>query len=87
MTLTLEQFAVVGRMVHYVLPAGLAKASSVGAHRPAVIVRVYGSSNKVNLQVFTDGKDDGIQLASGLCWRTEVENDPEGAQGTWHWIE
>ena len=86
--LELEQLIAIGRMVHYVLPAGLARASSVGEHRPAVIVRVHqDDSDLVNLQVFTDGAGDGLQLTSGLCQRTRVRYDPDGAQNTWHWIE
>jgi len=48
----------IGRIVHYVLPVG----EHAGEHRPAIIVRVFGDqpTSAVNLQVFTDGKSDGI---------------------------
>lgn len=77
-----------GRIVHYVLPHG----SSAGEHRPAIIVKVWGSGysypdGTVNLQVFTDGMNDGENYAQPPLWMTSVLHDPNGAPDTWHWIE
>jgi len=70
----------VGRIVHYVLPDG----PSAGAHRPAIIVRVW-SAQCVQLQVFTDGSNDGPGYKSGLVWRTSVLLGLD--ENTWHWPE
>lgn len=77
-----------GRIVHYVLPEGPSK----GEHRPAIVVRVWGQYEDaegvplIQLQVFTDGLNDGF--TAGTEWRTSVHHDPTGEQpGTWHWIE
>lgn len=62
-------------------------------HRPAIIVRNWseeGSTEQdfVQLQVFTDGTNDGTQYASGLYWATSVHHDEEiKGVGTWHWPE
>ena len=72
-----------GRMVHFVLPNG--------EHRPAVIVRVWHVTGVcdgyVNLQVFTDGTNDGQENAAGIAWKTSVCYDENKSVGTWHWIE
>ena len=73
----------VGRIVHYVLSDG----RSAGEHRPGIIVRVWEDGHGVQLQVFTDGSNDGPQFASGLYWATSVEYDDGGRPGTWHWPE
>ena len=70
-----------GRMCHFVMPDG--------QHRPAVVVRVWGNPEHcegyVNLQVFTDGKNDG---AENVEWQPSICYDDETkAPGTWHWIE
>ena len=85
-----------GRMVHYVLNQGPSK----GEHRPAVVVKVWRVMDALgelvppgngccNLQVFTDG--DGSNGNDGLArvlWQTSVLYEgPDGAPGTWHWIE
>ncbi len=75
-------------MVHYVLPDG----DSAGEHRPAVVVKVCPKEwsypdGAVQLQVFTDSRNDGPEYASGIVWRTSVHFDAEGKPGTWHWIE
>lgn len=76
----------IGRTVHYVLPDG----PSVGQHRPAVIVRVW-SDTCVQLQVFTDGSNDGPDYAAGVVWRTSVVKDDGAVEGGrenyWHWPE
>lgn len=73
-----------GRIVHFVMPDG--------AHRPAIVVNVWQVSGQcegyVNLQVFTDGANDGQAFASGLLWQTSVCHDTDTKKpGTWHWIE
>lgn len=72
-----------GRMVHFVM--------SDGEHRPAVIVRVWPVSGVcdgyVNLQVFTDGTNDGQENAAGIAWKTSICYDENKGVGTWHWIE
>lgn len=73
-----------GRIVHYVLPDG----PNAGQHRPAIIVRVWNPvSSTVQLQVFTDGSNDGPKYAAGLFWATSVMLSEEPKPGTWHWIE
>ncbi len=48
----------VGRIVHYVLEWGTSK----GEHRPAIVVRDWKQENGlVQLQVFTDGWNDGFK--------------------------
>ena len=84
-----------GRIVHYVLDQGPSK----GEHRPAVVVKVWRVQEQggeirppwngcCNLQVLTDGDggngNDGLPR---LLWQTSVLYDPDGAPGTWHWIE
>jgi hypothetical protein len=71
-----------GRMVHYVMPDG----RSVGKHRPAIIVQVWDHGTGVaNLQVFTDGSNDGSDV--GTRWVTSVMYSEDKTPGTWHWIE
>jgi hypothetical protein len=73
-----------GRMVHYVMEDG----HYVGAHRPAVIVRVWDHGyGTCNLQVFTDCTNDGDQYADGLAWKTSRVYSEGKEPGTWHWIE
>lgn len=66
----------IGRIVHYILDDG--------QHRPAIIVRVW-EDGRVQLQVFTDGSNDGAPFASGIVWRTSVHEGTES--GSWHWPE
>lgn len=73
-----------GRIVHYVMEDG----AHAGEHRPAVIVRVWRKDNGCsNLQVFTDGENDGPEYASGLAWKTSRHYSEGKEPGTWHWIE
>ncbi|TAL13930.1 hypothetical protein EPN95_04555 [Patescibacteria group bacterium] len=61
---------------------------SDGEHRPAVIVKVWNKENgMVNLQVFTDGVNDGPLYESGLLWQTSVEHSDAKMVRTWHWPE
>lgn len=73
-----------GRMVHYVLPDGI----RAGEHRPAVIVKVWDHGQGTsNLQVFTDGRNDGHSDMDGLTWVTSVVYSEDKTPGTWHFIE
>jgi hypothetical protein len=81
----------VGRLVHYVMPNG----RSAGDVRPALIVRVWDGPGDalppgeavplVQLQVFTDGMNDGEEWATGLVWKTSVHYSEANTPGTWHW--
>ncbi len=75
----------VGRIVHYVLDRGRGK----GEHRPAIVVNDWAGLHEViQLQVLTDGTNDGDEFATGIAWRTSVHQDEEKkAPGTWHWPE
>jgi len=78
----------IGTIVHYVLPDWDESISyhSKGAHRPAIVVRIWGPET-VQLQVFTDGSND-LKTGDNVIWRTSVHQD-ESARlgGTWHWPE
>lgn len=73
-----------GRIVHYVLPDG----PFAGEHRPAIVVKVWDKETGCcNLQVLTDGTNDGELYKSGLYWATSRLYS-EGHEGfTWHWPE
>jgi len=79
----------VGRIVHFILPDG----QYPGDHRPAIIVKIWDAEptidSMVQLQVFTDGSNDGDAYKSGLFWATSVHYaDPsENKFYTWHWPE
>lgn len=78
----------VGDWVHFVLDEGRNK----GEHRPALVVKTWGSPESpapyVQLQVFTDSTNDGDMYAAGIVWRTSVQPDQEAkAPRTWHWPE
>ena len=78
-----------GRIVHFV-PGPNDGFSSPEEHRPAVIVRVWdrtGDSGSVQLQVFTDGGNDGPGKASGLFWAMSVMHSERPEPRTWHFIE
>lgn len=77
-------------LVHYVLPDGRSK----GEHRPAIIVKAcppeWGyppEDETMQLQVFTDGGNDGAPYTSGLYWATSVKHSEDKEPGTWHYIE
>lgn len=83
-----------GRIVHFVVADG----SNQGAHRPAIIARVWWENNAdgtrrapedgySNLVVFMDGTNDGYQFSGCVSWQTSVTFDPNGGLRTWHWIE
>ena len=73
-----------GRIVHYVIPDN---EPGAGAHRPAIVVRVW-ANGCCNLQVFFDGTNDGNPELPPVRWVTSVLHDETGTQGrTWHWIE
>lgn len=76
--------------MHFVLPGG----ANQGTHRPAIVVRVWRDAHGnpqpnglVQLQVFTDGYNDGDTYRAGLVWATSVVHNEEKLAGTWHWIE
>jgi|SRR5271157_1545852 len=79
----------IGRIVHFVLDGGPNK----GQHRPAIIARIWDDNptidSMVQLQVFTDGSNDGEVYRSGLYWATSVHYaDPsENKIYSWHWPE
>ncbi len=90
----------VGRIVHYVLESGRCK----GEHRPAIVVRNWKTENgMVQLQVFTDGMNDGfresiagmqsngeavaLNFSANTQWRTSVHYSDNKEPGTWHWPE
>lgn len=71
----------VGEVVHYVMPDG----ASHGEDRPAIVVRVWSPHHPtVQLQVFTDGGNDGPEYASGVTWKTSVRYAGNREPGTWH---
>lgn len=71
-----------GRIVHYVLDEG----PGAGQHRPAIVVRNWSDDGAgcVQLQVFTDSYNDGLE---NVVWRSSALYNREGAPGTWHWPE
>ncbi len=80
----------IGRIVHFVLPAG-GCFQNAGEHRAAIIVRVWGN-DCVNLKVFTDSdvpNAGGRMVADGVdVWVSSVIFDPTGvAERSWHWPE
>jgi hypothetical protein len=54
--------------------------------RPGKVVRVW-NDEMVQLQVFTDGTNDGAQYASGIYWATSVQYSETHEPRTWHWPE
>jgi hypothetical protein len=74
-----------GRIVHYVMPTDREVQLQ---HRPAVIVRIWDhGQGTVNLQVFTDGDNDGVCAAGETWWRTSIRYSEKMEPNTWHWIE
>ena len=74
----------VGRIVPFVLPEPDYQGHH--EHRPAIIVRVW-NEEMVQLQVFTDGINDGAHYASGVSWQTSVNHDEAHSPRSWHWPE
>lgn len=83
--------AQVGRILHFV-----AENSWGLVCRPAIVVEDWPSQGKpgyVNLQVFTDGLNDGkfsedalLNVSKGVVWETSVlPNHAVRAHRTWHW--
>ena len=72
----------IGRIIHVVLPH---TGPVVGTYeRPGIIVRTWGSESAVNVQVFTDGYNDGSGCPT--IWKTSLAHDPTGqTPNTWHW--
>lgn len=69
----------VGLIVHYVTPRG--------EHRPAIVVKVWPKPGAVNLQVFTDGPNDGKPGDCGVQWVSTIEHSPTPRPYTWHFLE
>lgn len=67
-----------GREVHWV-----SDLNDKSKHMAATIVHVWGDNGTVNLFV----PADGVVIGTGSLLRTSVMFDPNGAPGTWHWIE
>lgn len=55
-----------------------------GQKRPAMITAVH-TGNLVNLTVFLDGRNDGVQEANapGTIWARSISFDPDGGPGSW----
>ena len=85
-----------GERVIYVLEAGRSKGES----RPAFVVRKFLDTDLVNIQVLTDGLNDGYKsthliqidgketvliLDQNSIWRTSIHYSAEFEPGTWHW--
>ena len=76
-----------GRIVHYVLDGTSAKPESRGRVRPAIIVNDWPEMQALypgyaNLQVFTDGTNDGLDP---VAWVTSRVFSEAHEPGTWHW--
>ena len=70
----------IGRVVHFVMPNG--------EHRPAFVVKIWDQQyGTVNLQVFTDGSNDGSEYSDGIFWGTSVPHNPDPMPYSWHWPE
>ncbi|MDB6109780.1 MAG: hypothetical protein JWR69_1530 [Pedosphaera sp.] len=56
--------------------------------RPAICVEDFGGqSERINLQVFTDGANDGHDdfTPAGVLWKENVAYSATPQPGTWHW--
>jgi len=77
----------VGDMVLYVLSDLDGTAPYKGEVRPAIITRVWDNpvrkDSVVQLQVFTDGQNDGM---ANVEWRTSVHQDHKKSPGTFHYV-
>lgn len=71
-----KQPITIGRIVHFV--------TKHGKHRPAIIVEVW-NNEVVNLEVFTDMRNDG--MLEPVAWVPSVPHDEEAGGYTWHWPE
>lgn len=71
----------VGRIVEFVLT----DKYGVNQIRPAIIVRVW-NDDMVQLQVFTDGTNDGPEYATGIYWATSVHRSENKEPRTWDWM-
>ncbi len=69
-----------GRIVLYTIAPGKV--------RPAIIVEAWKNSaylqGEVNLQVFTDFANDGLNPVE---WKTSVPYSADGVPGTWSWTD
>lgn len=74
------QIPSIGRIVHYVLSEG----PNAGKARPAIIVEVW-SNTCVNICLFTDGTNDGIEYNSLTNWKCSVIEGSIDVKGSWFW--
>ncbi len=83
----------IGQFVNYVLDQG----PNAGQVRPAIVVNKFDNTTggkatdssppRVNLQVFIDGMNDGLDTAEGgLLWKTSTHYSPDKEAGTWHFM-
>lgn len=73
-----------GRIVHFVLPDP--DHSGKHHHRPGIIVHAW-NDECVQLQVFTDASNDGVQGGDGVVWQTSVSYSETHEPRTWHFPE
>lgn len=69
----------IGRIVIYKLNPDRSSdmfANNGARECPAIVVRVFEDTGKINVKLFTDGDGDPP-------WRTSIEEG--SAPGTWHW--
>ena len=67
--------------------AAAARGSCAAPHRTAAHIPA-SAARVVQLQVFTDGMNDGSGYDSGIYWATSVHYDEYAKAGhTWHWPE
>lgn len=70
----------VGKLVRFVTEAGKV--------RPAIIVAVWDHGTGCsNLQVFTDGTNDGVHGDQGTQWVTSILYSEDEQPCTWHFAE
>lgn len=82
----MAQNASVGRIVHYSYRAEDLSEQyqfQVGSVRPAIVVRDWGGF--ANLQVFTDGGNDGPDKMGGFFWATSISPSDTPEPGKYHW--
>ena len=84
----------IGRIVHYVLPAGNIRK---GEHRPAIITQVWNpikpdgnradGNGMCNLTVFKGQGGDGGKSEDASFWAGCISYSETPEPNTWHWPE